>query len=86
MKVKKYKDCELAFNGVDNITVIKLQLGQKQDDEIKKLIQKGKTLGIVAKKVSQARLESFSGIKIKLLDKDPINNFTELHETSCLAQ
>jgi Xaa-Pro aminopeptidase len=30
----------------DNITVIKLQLGQKQDDEIKKLIQKGKTLGI----------------------------------------
>ena len=30
----------------------------------KKLIKKGKTLGIVAKKVSQARLESFSGIKI----------------------
>ena len=66
----------------ENITVVKLQLGQRQDDEIKKLIKKGKTLGIVAKKVSQARLESFSGIKVKLLDKDPINNFTEAHETS----
>ena len=66
----------------DNVTVVKLQLGQKQDEEIKKLIKKGKTLGIVAKKVSQARLETFSGIKIRLLEKDPINNFTELHETS----
>ena len=65
-----------------NVTVIKLQLGQRQDDEIKKLLRKGKTLGIVAKKVSQAPLESFSGIKIKLLYKDPINNFTEPHERS----
>lgn len=59
------------------ITVVKLQLGQRQDDEIRKLISKRKTLGIVAKKVSQARLESFKGYKIKLLDFDPINNHTE---------
>lgn len=65
-----------------NITVIKLQLGQKQDDEIRKLINKKKTLGIVAKKVSQARLETFKDYKIKLLEKDPINNFTEHHSSS----
>ena len=63
----------------DNITVVKLQLEQKQDDEIKKLINPQKTLGIVAKKVSQNRLESFSNYKIKLLESDPINNFTEPH-------
>ena len=34
---------------------------------------------IVAKKVSQTRLESFTGYKIKLLDFDPINDFTESH-------
>lgn len=63
----------------ENITVVKLQLGQKQDDEIKKLINKTKILGIVAKKVSQARLEGFGEQKIKLLDKDPINDYTEPH-------
>ena len=36
-------------------------------------------MGIVSKKVSQARLESFKGYKTKLLSKDPINNFTEPH-------
>ena len=64
-----------------HITLVKLQLGQKQDEEIRNLIDKNKTLGIVAKKVSQARLESFKGYKIKLLDKDPINNFTEFHNS-----
>ena len=63
----------------DGVTVIKLKLGQKQDDEIRKLISPDKTLGIVAKKVSQARLEKFKEYKIKLLDNDPINDFTELH-------
>ncbi len=62
-----------------NVTVIKLQLGQKQDDEIRKLIDKKKTLGIVGRKVSQTRLEGFSGYNIKLLDTDPINSFSELH-------
>lgn len=64
----------------DGITVVKLQLGQKQDDEIRKLIKPNEILGIVAKKVSQARLESFKGYKIKLLDKDPINDYTESHD------
>ena len=63
----------------DGVTVVKLKLGQKQDDEIRKLISPNKTLGVVAKKVSQARLETFKDYKIKLLDKDPINDFTEPH-------
>lgn len=65
----------------NNITVVKLQLGQKQDDEIRKLVNKSKTLGIVATKVSQARLEGFEGYNIKLLQEDPINNFSEKHTT-----
>ena len=65
----------------DGITVVKLQLGRKQDDEIRKVISPDKTLGIVAKKVSQSRLEGFSGYKIKLLLDDPINDFTETHST-----
>lgn len=63
----------------DGVTVIKLKLGQNQDDEIRKLISPDKTLGVVAKKVSQARLEKFKEFKIKLLDNDPINDFTEAH-------
>lgn len=63
----------------DGVTVIKLKLGQKQDDEIRKLISPDKILGVVAKKVSQARLEKFKEYKIKLLDNDPINDFTEAH-------
>ena len=61
------------------VTVVKLQLWQNQDEEIKKLILPEKVLGIVAKKVSQKRLENFKGFNIKLLNKDPINNFTEPH-------
>ena len=61
------------------ITLVKLELGQSQDEEIRKLIDKDKILGIVARKVSQARLESFKGFNIKLLENDPINNFTEPH-------
>ena len=62
------------------ITIIKLLLGQKQDEEIRKIIFPQKTLGIVSKKVSQARLEGYRGYKIKLLDKDPINDYTENHD------
>ncbi len=61
------------------VTVVKLQLGQKQDDEIRKLLDSTKVLGIVSKKVSEARLESFKDFKTKLLDIDPINNYTEPH-------
>ena len=63
----------------EGVTVVKLQIGQKQDDEIKKLINPNKILGVVSKKISQARLESFNGYTIKLLDEDPINNYTEQH-------
>lgn len=67
-----------------DVIVVKLKIGQKQDDEIKKLIDKNKILGIVAKKVSQSRLENFNGYKIKLLDYDPINNYTAPHNENVL--
>ncbi len=63
----------------EGISVVKLQLGQCQDDEIRKLINKDKILGLVAEKVSQKRLEGFCGYNIKLLNYDPINSFTEEH-------
>ncbi len=66
----------------DGITVVKLQLGQKQDDEIKKIINPDKILGIISNKVSQARLETFSGYTLKLIDRDPINDYTEPHTTN----
>lgn len=69
-----------------DVTVVKLQLGQKQDDEIKKLIEPDKTLGIVAKKVSQKRLESFNDFNFVLLDSDPINDFTEEHKPENYVQ
>ena len=65
----------------ENVTVVKLQLGQTQDEEIRKLIRPDKTLGIVSQKVSQDRLEGFRGYKVKLLEDDPINNYTEPHLT-----
>ena len=61
------------------ITVVKLQVGHNQDDEIRKIINPQKTLGIVSTKISQKRLEEFDGYNIKLIDDDPINNFTENH-------
>ena len=64
------------------VTVVKLELGQNQDDEIMKLIEKDKTLGIVSKKVSQSRLEKFKNYKIKILDNDPINNYTLPHNNN----
>ena len=69
----------------DGITVVKLQIGQKQDEEIKKIISEdfseSKIIGIVATKVSQARLESFKNFNVKLLDTDAINNYTATHYT-----
>ena len=47
------------------VNVVKLQLGQSQDEEIRKLIDKNKILGIVAKKVSQTRLETFKEFNTK---------------------
>jgi len=64
------------------VQVVKLQIGQSQDEEIKKLIDPEKILGIISAKVSQARLEGFKGYNIKLLDVDPIINHTEEHDTT----
>lgn len=68
------------------VTVVKLKIGQKQDDEIKKLVEPQKVMGIVAKKISQKRLESFSEYNIKLLEDDPINNYTEEHSLNDVIQ
>ena len=68
------------------VCVIKLQLGQTQDEEISKIIKPYKTFSIVGKKVSQLRFENFKAllkeknIKIQLLSDDPINNYTEKHD------
>lgn len=69
------------FEAKPNITVVKLLIGQKQDDEIKKLIDRNKILGVISTKISQSRLENFKDYKIKLIDTDPINNHTESHPT-----
>ena len=66
----------------ENVTVIKLQIGQSQDEEIKKLVDKNKVLGVVSKKVSQHRLEYYSGYNIKLLEEDPVNDYTLLHNNT----
>jgi len=71
----------------EGVQVIKLQLGQKQDEEIANLIKENSKFAIVAKKVSQSRFENFKNLlKDKkvgfiLLSDDPINNYTEEHST-----
>lgn len=58
------------------VEVVKLQLGQKQDDEICASIKPNSTLGVVSSKVSQRRLEYFQtllkliNVTVKLLDTD----------------
>lgn len=62
------------------INVVKLRLGQKQDDEICKLIRPEEVLGIVSKKVSQSRYEKFqTKVNTKLLINDPVNDYTCSH-------
>ena len=61
------------------VTVVKLQTGQKQDDEIIKLIPDDAILGVVGGKVSQKRLEGFSSVNVKVLDSDPINFYTKIN-------
>ena len=64
----------------ENVTLVKLQTGQKQDEEIKKLISSGAVLGIVADKNSQERVENFKkDVKVELLKLDPINSNTEFN-------
>lgn len=62
------------------VTVVKMQIGQAFNPLLEERLTSGKTLGIVAKKVSQGRLETIKlalrdkHIDIKLLDKDPIKD------------
>ena len=78
-----------ADNEVDHnkVEVIKLQLGQKQDDEIIAVIEPNSVLGIDSRKVSQLRYENFiNGLgknsKVKLLDiqTESINKKTSAEE------
>ena len=60
----------------DKVSVVKLKLGEKQDEAICERILPNSTLGIVSSKVSQKRYEYFKtllkvlNVKIKLLDID----------------
>lgn len=72
----------------NRVKVVKLELGQKQDDAICENIIPHSTLGIVAKKVSQKRLEYLEAllkvidVKIKLLDNDPFEVKYDLKQTT----
>ncbi len=61
------------------VTLVKLQTGQRQDYEIRKLIPPGSVLGIVAEKNSQLRVEAFKDINVKLLNLDPVNFYTKFN-------
>ncbi len=78
-----------ADNEVDlkKVTVVKLQTGQTFTEEIAKKVPPNATVGVVAKKNSQARVEAFEKLfKVKLIDADPfednnikkVNNFEEI--------
>ena len=59
----------------ENVTVVKLQQGQKYIDELLKRIPENQTLGLFAKKNSQKKVEILAaGRNIKLLDSDPLDN------------
>lgn len=64
----------------ENVTLVKLQTGQKQDEEIKKLVPQNAVLGLVVDKNSQERVENFKkDVKVELLKLDPINFNTEIN-------
>lgn len=66
------------------VTVIKLQTGQSFLDELIKKIPLNETLGVFARKNSQKRVEYLTqkGIKIKLLDLDPLDEYTEYQNSN----
>lgn len=72
-------DCEVDKKLV---TVIKMKLGESLTSCLVKKLLPNKTLGVVAKKISQSNLETLKNalkdknIKIKLLDFDPIKEGT----------
>ena len=59
----------------DNITVVKLQTGQKYLPELIKKIPQDEVLGMFSKKNSQNKIEIISkSRKVKLLDSDPLDS------------
>ena len=60
----------------DGVEVVKLPLGQRQDEEIVKKITNKATFAVVGSKISVVRLENFkklfakNSVKLKVLDKD----------------
>lgn len=73
------------------VTVCKLKLGQKQDDAICEKIKPNSILGIVSKKVSQARYEYFKtllkeiNVEVKLLETDIFEKpYKKLNSTAVL--
>lgn len=67
----------------DDITVVKLQIGDKLLDEMSKVMNANSTLGICSKKNSQNQYENFTknfgkkNISVKLFDVDVIENKKE---------
>ena len=58
----------------EQTTVVKLQTGQKQIDEIISKVPKNETLGIFSKKVSQKTYEYFAKNRnLKVFDNDPLD-------------
>lgn len=64
----------------DDITVVKLQMGQRVIDELVKLMSENTTFGLCSKKNSQFRYRNLTSklkeknIKIKLFDNDAVEN------------
>ncbi len=73
---------------IKDVNIIKLQLGQKQDEELLKFITKNTTLGIFSKKNSVLRFEKIKSllkdkqVKIKLLDNDIISDNQHKNNTA----
>ena len=60
------------------VTVVKLQTGQTFLEEMIKKIPKTAVLGVFSQKNSQSRVESIQKhLKIKLLDKDPLDSYSK---------
>lgn len=63
----------------DDVTVVKLQIGDKVIDALAKVLDKNTTIGLCSKKNSQTKYENIVSklkekkIKVKLIDKDPLD-------------
>lgn len=63
----------------ENITVVKLQTGQKYIDELLNKIPEHETLGLFAKKISQSKFENLSSKRsVRLFDIDPLDSSKDI--------